>query len=100
MLRTHSLDPFIRILGMTEDEYERVVKAAQSELADRGESARIYVKVSILFKPPELPFTDCCPGMSCTDKGRRGPVLQALRKVHHVESNNAMSLRLTYSVFL
>ena len=50
MLRTHSLDPFKRILNMSDDEYERVVKDAQSELAERGESARIHVKVSVLLK--------------------------------------------------
>jgi hypothetical protein len=50
MLRTHSLDPFKRVLNMSDDEYERVVKNAQSELAERGESARIYVKVSVSLK--------------------------------------------------
>jgi hypothetical protein len=50
MLRTHSLDPFKRVLNMSDDEYERVVKDAQSELAERGESARIYVKVSVSLK--------------------------------------------------
>ena len=47
MLRAHSLVPFKDILGMRDDEYERIVEAAQSELAERGESARIYIKVSV-----------------------------------------------------
>jgi hypothetical protein len=50
MLRAHSLVPFKRILGMRDDEHERIVKAAQNELAERGESARIYIKVSVLLK--------------------------------------------------
>jgi hypothetical protein len=58
MLRAHSLVPFKDILGMRDDEYERIVEAAQSELAERGESARIYIKVSVLLEASEETFAD------------------------------------------
>jgi len=82
---------------MSDDDYERIVKAAQDELAEHGESANVYIEVSVLLKSSELSVADLSPGMSCTDKGRQCPLLEALRKVHHVESNNTISLRLTYS---
>jgi hypothetical protein len=97
MLRTHSLDPFKRILGMSDDDYERVVKEAQSELAERGETAKIYIRVSVLLESSEVPFADCDPGILCTDKSRRGHVLQALPAVRNVESNNTSSLCFTDS---
>jgi hypothetical protein len=92
MLRAHSLVPFKDILGMRDDEYERIVEAAQSELAERGESARIYIKVSVLLGALEKPFADCGPGILFTDRGR----LQALPRVHRADSNkNKTSLCLT-----
>jgi hypothetical protein len=98
MLRTHSLDPFKRILGMSDDEYERVVKNAQSELAERGESARIYIKVSVLPNPPKILFSDCGPGILYTDKSRHGRVFQALRARHHVENDNNKPLAYVFRI--
>jgi hypothetical protein len=100
MLRAHSLVPFKRILGMRDDEHEQIVKAAQGELSERGESARIYIKVSVLLKSSEQPFADYGPGMLYTDRGRRGHELQALHRVYHAESDkNRTSLWLAYSVY-
>jgi hypothetical protein len=72
---------------MRDEEYERIVKAAQDELVERGESARIYIKVSVLLKSSEEPFANCGPGMLFTDRGRRGHLLQVIPRVHRVESN-------------
>lgn len=49
MLRTHSLVPFKTVLGMSDDEYERIVQGAIDELAENGEIARIYIHVSVLL---------------------------------------------------
>jgi hypothetical protein len=93
MLRAHSLVPFKRILGMREEIYEQIVKAAQDELVERGESARIYIKVSVFPNSSEGPFPDCGPGMLFTDRGRRSNLMQVIPRVHRVESNkNTASL--------
>ena len=70
MLRAHSLVPFKRVLGMSDDEYERVVTSAQNELAEHGESARVYINVLVLLERMEVPFADFGQGMLCMDKSR------------------------------
>jgi hypothetical protein len=104
MLRAHSLVPFKRILGMRDDEHERIVKAAQGELAERGESARIYIKVSVLLRSLGSRRNRLLtgPGMLFTDRGLRGRrsyLLPTLPRVYHAESNkNRISLWLTCTV--
>lgn len=58
---------------MSDVVYEQIVAGAENELAERGESARIYVMVLVLLESWEVPSADYGPGMLCTDKDRDDP---------------------------
>lgn len=99
MLGTHSLMPFKRVLAMSDGEYDRIVKGAQDELAERGESAKIYIKVSVLLKFSRVSSADCCTGILRGDKDRRGHqvhgsrVLQSVLDVEGEWHNNTLAHR-------